>query len=616
MKTFFNLFSEPVVSAFGWTLVHSLWQGAVLALVASFGFYLLRKNSASARYNLGVLSLGMQVLASVATFVYYYMRFSVKANPVTTLQTAFTQQPGDWKALTYELSFADKIQVWLATHIQELVICWMIGAVVLLLRFAAGWIYTEHLRHSSKPVINKEWRARFGVLIAKLNIYQSIELKESSKIFTPMVIGSLQPIVLIPIGFLTGFTVAQVEAILAHELAHIRRHDYLVNILQSFVEVIFFFHPALWWLSEKIRVERENSCDDLAMEVCNDRLSLAHALVGIAEWKTNHSLAMAFASRKPLLLQRVKRVLGVTTPKTNRMFGSIPFTLFFIAALVGASYYAVGQENIKKKKKARTHQVTKKLTKITSDENDIEVMAIAEPEIMIDVADVEEDMHIDLDLNEHLILSDSTKKEMSEIHRRMAAIHKEMEPLHRRMEELHFDMEKSQFDIEHFQRDQEKLEWKKDHESDLRQELMEKRSALLHPDPKNGKAKLSEAEIEKQLAAFEQQIKTHEDVITRLNAEISNSRKEALKAEEPNKRIEKEMEDINQKLEELGEKMEIESREIGRLMPPPPPARAPRAPKAPRVGKMVPPPPPPAAVKAAPAAAPKPPVPPTPVAKK
>jgi len=359
---FFNLFSDSLVSAFGWMLVHSLWQGALLVLIASITLYFLRKSPASLRYNFGILTLCAQVSVSLATFSYYY--FNTASKTLNSSLTSTSQNTADWKTLTYQLSLTTKIQLWLSTHIQELVICWLIGAFVLILRFLGGWIYTEHLRHSSKPVMNKEWRARFGVLTAKLKVYQSIELKESAKILTPMVIGTLQPVVLIPIGLLTGFPTSQIEAILAHELAHIRRHDYLVNILQSFVEVVFFFHPALWWLSERVRIEREHCCDDLAIEACEDRVSLAHALVGIAEWTSNHSLAMAFASKKPLLLQRVKRVLGVA-PKSTRFFGNVPVTLLFFAALIGISAYAVGQDTVKKKK-AKTHQVSGKNQRIVS----------------------------------------------------------------------------------------------------------------------------------------------------------------------------------------------------------------------------------------------------------
>jgi bla regulator protein BlaR1 len=615
MKMFFNLFSDSLVSAFGWMLVHSLWQGALLAAIASIGLYFLRKSPATLRYNLGILTLCTQVLTSLATFSYYYFNTASKTINSTLSYTA--QNAADWKTLTYQLSLTSKIQLWLSAHIQELVICWLIGAFVLILRFLGGWIYTEHLRHSSKLVMNKEWRARFGVLTAKLKVYQSIELKESAKILTPMVIGTLQPVVLIPIGLLTGFPTSQIEAILAHELAHIRRHDYLVNILQSFVEVVFFFHPALWWLSERIRIEREHCCDDLAVEACGDRVSLAHALVGIAEWTTNHSLAMAFASsKKPLLLQRVKRVLGVA-PKSTRIFGNVPVTILFFAALIGISVYAVGQDTVKKKK-AKTHQVSGKNQRIVSNDEEQNNESFEVPEVIVDIPDMEENIDISIDNDMDLsLLSDSLKGKMAEFHQKMEGMQKEMEPLQRRMEELQLEMEKQQFEVEHFGRDEEKLEWKKEHANETRQNLIEKRSTLLHPDSKS-KTKLNEVDLEKQLAEFEQQIKTQEQAITQLNAEIASNRKEAEKAEEPYKKVEKEMDEISRKMEEVGNRMELESREIGKLMPAPP--KPPRAPKAPRAvsakRNSVSVPPAPKAPAAAPVSPTSPPSPPAPPVKK
>lgn len=614
MKMFFNLFSEALISAFGWTLVHSLWQGALLALIASIGLYFLRKSPASLRYNLGIGTLCLQVIASLGTFSYYYLNAQNKILSHVVRNSA--QAVTDWKTITYEVSLTTKVQLWLTTHIQELVICWLIGAFVLVLRFLGGWIYTEHLRHHSRLVMNKEWRARFGVLTAKLKIYQSIELKESAKILTPMVIGTLQPVVLIPIGLLTGFPTSQIEAILAHELAHIRRYDYLVNMLQSFVEVVFFFHPALWWLSERVRIEREHCCDDLAVEVCGDRMSLAHALVGIAEWKTNHSLAMAFASKKPLLLQRVKRVMGIT-PKPARIMGSLPITLVFIVALAGISMYAVGQDDVKKKK-AKTHQVSTKHKVVTK--SDQAVITEVNPEVFVAIPDIEENININIDLDEpEYAMDDSLKAKMGAYQQKMDALQKEMEPLQRRMRELQQEIEKKHFDIEHFGRNEEKLDWKKGRASEARQNLIEKRSNLLHAD---GKTKLSEADLDKQLADFEQQIKAQEQIINQLNTELSANQKEAEKAGEPYKEAEKEMEELSKKIDDLGAKIGLTSLSLiprnytmaGHSV------RARRAVPSKRAFRAVPPPPParvtPPIPVAAPRAVPKPSVPPAPPIKK
>jgi len=598
MKTFFNLISEPVISSFGWMLVHSLWQGTLLAVLVAISFSVFRTKAASLRYTIGIFALITQTTSSLVTFFYYYSRSGSQLSVNNTAIIA--QKIPDWKTLTYEVSITEKVQLWLSSHIQELVICWLIGAFVLALRFIGGWLYTEYLRYNASLVMNKEWRARFGILTAKLKIYQNIELKESAKILSPIVIGTLQPVVLIPIGFLTGFPTSQIEAILSHELAHIRRHDYLVNMIQSIIEVVFFFHPALWWISEKIRVERENCCDDLAVEACGDRISLAHALVGIAEWKSNHSLAMAFASKKPLLLQRVKRVLGVA-PKPTRFFASLPVTVLFVASLVSLSLYAVGQDDVKKKK-AKTHQISTR-HKTASGKSE-PVVNNGASEIFVAIPDIDNNIDISFDEPDEFEqpMNDSLKAKMNEFQQKMEVLQKEMEPLQARMMELQQEMEKQHFEIEHFERNEEKLDWKKDRANEARQNLIEKRSDLLHSDGKP-KTKLNEADLEKQLADFEQQIKVQEQVINQLNSELANNHKDAEKAEEPYKKIEKEMDELGKKIDEIGLKMglaslsfpkhytaasrsskahrAVPSRKAMRALPPPPPPLAPKAVRAP-----------------------------------
>jgi bla regulator protein BlaR1 len=576
MKIISNLLSDSVVTAFGWTLIHSLWQGTLLLILAATTFYILRKGTANARYNAGIGFLALQVLASAATFVYYQL----KTTPIATGKSLMTLSGQTatpvFKAINYQLPLNLKIQLWLSTHLNELVICWLIGAAFLLLRFAGGWIFTERLRLNAKLVIDREWRARFGVIIAKMNISKSIEFKESAKILTPMVIGAFSPVVLIPIGLLSGFSTAQIEAILAHELAHIRRNDYLANMLQSFLEVVFFFHPAIWWLSDRVRAEREHCCDDIALSVCGDKMSLAHALVKVAEWQTAPKLAMAFASKKPLLLQRVQRVLGLS-PQTPRTFGSLPVMLLVVSLVIGASVYAVAQ----KVEKAKTKKASPKTERVSifeareiadAVEHDIEEVSpvVDMDEIAVPEIEIEEIHEIDFG-------NDSLNKKMGEIHRRIQAIQTEMEPLNHRMEEINLEMEKQHFEVERFQRELEKIEWKKGLAMETRSELMEKRSTIFDRDRKVGQnVKPGDADVDKQLADFEQQIKAQEEIISQLNSQIAAIRKETFKAEEPIRKLERETEEINEKLEELNGKIGLESLSFEKF----------EATNSPRVGRM------------------------------
>ena len=568
MKLIQNFLSDSVINAFGWTLIHSTWQGMLLFIFAVSAFYLFRRKSANFRYIAGVSLLMLQVLASVVTFAIYLLKTTpVVASENSVNAVRLTNSPAIAFS-SYELPLSLKMQIWISAHLNELVICWLIGAAVLLLRFAGGWIFTERLRRNAKIVMNREWRARFGVIIAKMNITQSVEFRESAKVLTPMVIGALSPVVLIPIGLLSGFSTTQVEAILAHELAHIRRNDYFINLLQSFVEVVFFFHPVIWWLSNRIRIEREHCCDDIALTVCGDKMSLAHALVKVAEWQTAPSMAMAFASKKPLLLQRVQRVLGIQ-PKPSRTLGTFPVMLFVLSLVIGLSVYAVAQKETKQEKpKKVTKYVTKKRNVPPRQVDKDEFEALPEVPEISEIAEITGEPLIEIDFDDMAGFSsdnDSLSKKMNEFHQKMQAFQNEMEPYRHRIEELRLEMEKQRFEVERFEREREKIEWKKDRASDVRSDLMEKRSDLFdRGDVKADQSnKSSESEMEKQLADFEQQIKTQEQTISELNSQITASRREALKAEEPMRKLEAEMRELENKMGEIGSKMEKESEFMG-----------------------------------------------------
>jgi bla regulator protein blaR1 len=170
-------------------------------------------------------------------------------------------------------------------------------------------------------------------LIKKAQISQHVYLFESALAKTPMTIGYFEAVILLPMGLATGLSVKELEAVLAHELAHIRRADYLVNILQTLVEIIFFFHPAIWYISAKIREERENCCDDLAMEMVGDKIHLAKALTNVELFRQRESLAMAFGGNKQNLLSRVQRILGVNSSKTRSYEGFFAVVLVILASI-------------------------------------------------------------------------------------------------------------------------------------------------------------------------------------------------------------------------------------------------------------------------------------------
>jgi hypothetical protein len=190
-----------------------------------------------------------------------------------------------------------------------LVTVWLTGVAVLTLRLFSGWIWVQRMKsHDAQPV-HDGLEAMGRRLMRRLHIFRAVRFLQSKRVDVPTVIGWLRPVVLLPVSTLAGLTPRQVEAILAHELAHIRRHDYLVNLLQTVVETLLFYHPAVWWLSHRIRVERENCCDDLAVSLCGDPVEYAAALAELEGLRASNG-ELALAASGGSLLQRIKRVLG------------------------------------------------------------------------------------------------------------------------------------------------------------------------------------------------------------------------------------------------------------------------------------------------------------------
>ena len=149
-------------------------------------------------------------------------------------------------------------------------IVWFTGVVALSLRLLAGWLIVRRMATHGAADAVPEWRELSpGSRDGSTSRARSASCI-SALVEVPTVIGSLRPVVLLPVSALAGMSPSQLDAILAHELAHIRRHDYLVNLLQTLVETLLFYHPAVWWLSRRIRIERENCCDDLGGGVCGD----------------------------------------------------------------------------------------------------------------------------------------------------------------------------------------------------------------------------------------------------------------------------------------------------------------------------------------------------------
>lgn len=228
-----------------------------------------------------------------------------------------------WEGLVGQLSW------FCQQYFPLLVAVWFIGVFILTLRMLGELVLIQHLRYNRSRPVAGEWQGMLKELARQLNIGRNVELRESLRISTPMVVGVLRPVILLPVGLLTGLSPRQVESILAHELAHIRRYDYLANLLQSLAEILLFFNPAIWWVSSMIRIEREHCCDDVAIGLTGDAVTFVKTLATLEEYRHARAhLAVGFAGSGGSLLGRIQRVLD-----SNHQ-SKLPFRFFWSTAIL------------------------------------------------------------------------------------------------------------------------------------------------------------------------------------------------------------------------------------------------------------------------------------------
>jgi GWxTD domain-containing protein len=290
----------PLAAAIGRTLLHSLWEGAVVALMLSIVLAAARRPLV--RYAAACAAMIAMVAAIGVTLALLWPEPAVRYALPRLALTGSTAGGG----LASPMSAVKPADVlgWLAP-------LWAAGVVLFYLRGAAGWIAARQLRRAGVCGVAGFWQERIGQLAARMGVTKTVALLESALAETPVVMGHLRPVVLLPVGLLAGLPVAQVEAILLHELAHVRRRDYLVNLMQAAVEGILFYHPAVWWVSGVMRSERENCCDDLVVAATGSAREYASALIAIEGMRT---AGAAWVTPIPAtggsLMKRVARLLG------------------------------------------------------------------------------------------------------------------------------------------------------------------------------------------------------------------------------------------------------------------------------------------------------------------
>jgi HEAT repeat protein/beta-lactamase regulating signal transducer with metallopeptidase domain len=340
----------------GWTLVHFIWQGTLVAALVAGLLRALAPRSAKLRYAatcgallamLGLPALTAWQMSNGSPGGMVPPAGLIHAAPVHG--TPAVTQPAPTAPAPSPLPIAASVRAaaplavpaWLArtgavcrSALPYLALAWIAGVIAFGIRLAGGWIVAQRLRNGSAAPLLGDGAILAGRLARRLGI-QGVQFREAGHLKVPVVVGWLRPLVLVPTSTLSELTPTQLESVLAHELAHIRRRDYLVNLLQSAVECLLFFHPAVWRVSEQIRVERENCCDDLAVAVCGDAYTYACALTRIEELRASSSrLSLAIGGGS--ISVRVRRLLALPSPARLSGHGLIGALILAVSSVAAA----------------------------------------------------------------------------------------------------------------------------------------------------------------------------------------------------------------------------------------------------------------------------------------
>jgi prepilin-type processing-associated H-X9-DG protein len=336
MFTIENFISYEVVQKIGWVLLHFIWQAMAVALVLAFALRIMRRFSANLRYIVACLTLLIIVVLPFITMQFIEVSTPPAAVEMTpdTIKPVIKQNEVSFETTAAEpaktvyvqpepevsehrINWKEQVLTFLEPKLPHIVTIWLFGVFALSIWHLGGYTQLQKLRRKMVKQVDSSLNNKLKILAQKLGVKQVVQLLESALVQIPTVVGWLKPVILLPASALSGLSPEQFEAILAHELAHIKRYDYLINILQTIVEILGFYHPAVWWISHKIRIERENCCDDLAVAICGDRISYAKALTSMEEIRSRDQLVIAATGGN--LFSRIRRLLTKDSSEKNAL---------------------------------------------------------------------------------------------------------------------------------------------------------------------------------------------------------------------------------------------------------------------------------------------------------
>ena len=367
-----GFFAEELAARVGWTLIHSLWQ---IALIGGLFWIMNRKlarRSANLRYVVGCVAMVLMLVVPVC-----WLAFATSTIPVSSidLPSVSSERPHPvpereqvgW-AGSHTTDRNDEIEAQRTTSLIQtasgsengplsrwhgmarfIAAIWFVGVMLLSTRPALGFAYAGRLCRVGKADVPESVHGLLRRVAEAMNVRRAVQVGQSTLAKAPCVVGWFRPVILLPASAVTGLTTDELESILAHELAHIRRHDYLVNLVQMAIETLLFFHPVMWWVSQCVRREREYCCDDIAVQVCGDRTVLIDALLAIGEVRARPRLVLA--SDGTVLFERVERILEPDDSQRHEASPqSLPLAIVSAALLtiaLGAMHFTQKQNSHK-----------------------------------------------------------------------------------------------------------------------------------------------------------------------------------------------------------------------------------------------------------------------------
>lgn len=298
---------QDLLQAWVWAMVHSVWIGLVLAFIFYTYLGLNPSCSSKTKYRVGI---SLFTLLPVSVLIAFILSFpeQIPSNLSAAVTVGGTLTTS--VAVSNPSSNLPDFLNWMSgieQHVQVIFLLWSLGVILFSIRMAMGYHQIYRLRSQSMVIEVPQVINTFKKLLAKSGLREKIALVSSPKVDIPLTIGHLKPMILLPIGLINKLSPEETQAILAHEIAHILRKDYLQNLLISTLEILFFYHPSVWWFSATIKTLREQCCDDIALELGAERIALSKALIQLEENNPGPAFALAFA-HKNQLLNRIQRL--------------------------------------------------------------------------------------------------------------------------------------------------------------------------------------------------------------------------------------------------------------------------------------------------------------------